>query len=205
MLEAPLPDCVVCDDRGCSHCPNVDKCRRIPLFDKAENLTSTAIVSDEDWETVSHVSWSRTSHGYASSTLGYMHRVIMGLEKGDGLQVDHKNHDTLDNRRENLRVVTHAENHTNRKLHAKSTTGLPGVWKKGNRYRAQTGIGGKTINLSSFKTPKAARKAVLDYQTRNSLTAEPFPQEYFDLLNTVDLQRLILDARAELYRRDRNV
>lgn len=201
-----VPDCVVCDDKGCSHCPNVDKCRRVPLFDKAGNLTSTAIVSDEDFEMVGKFSWYRTSTGYAAtSKSGYMHRMIMGLARGDGLEVDHKNHDTLDNRRENLRVVTHAENHTNRKLHAKSTSGLPGVVKKRNKWAAQTAIGGKTKYLGTFSTPRAARRAVLDYQARNCLTAEPFPQEYFDLLDTVDLQRLILDARAELYRRGRNV
>lgn len=42
-----------------------------------------------------------------------MHRLIMGLVHGDGKVVDHINHDTLDNRRENLRVCTHKENMQN--------------------------------------------------------------------------------------------
>lgn len=44
-----------------------------------------------------------------------MHRFIMGLELGDTRTVDHINHDTLDNRRSNLRIATHAQNCINRK------------------------------------------------------------------------------------------
>lgn len=39
----------------------------------------------------------------------YLHRFIMGCAPGDGLDVDHKNHNPLDNRKENLRICTHAE------------------------------------------------------------------------------------------------
>lgn len=44
-----------------------------------------------------------------------MHRRIMGLEHGDGLEVDHINHDTLDNRRSNLRIVRQIDNQHNRR------------------------------------------------------------------------------------------
>lgn len=42
----------------------------------------------------------------------YLHRFLM--DSPEGLIVDHINHQTLDNRRENLRVVTHSENMKNR-------------------------------------------------------------------------------------------
>jgi len=48
-----------------------------------------------------------------SYTLVLLHRVITGAPKG--YDVDHRNHDTLDNRSSNLRIVTRAENHQNRK------------------------------------------------------------------------------------------
>lgn len=47
----------------------------------------------------------------------YMHRFIMNAPKG--LEVDHINHDGLDNRKSNLRVCTHSENLRNRKEAAK--------------------------------------------------------------------------------------
>lgn len=49
----------------------------------------------------------------------YMHRVIMercsGEEIPKGMEVDHINHNTLDNTRENLRIVTKWENNHNRR------------------------------------------------------------------------------------------
>jgi hypothetical protein len=64
--------------------------------------------------------WGRHKNGYAyrsarSKTPGkkwakiYMHRVVIG-EIPAGLEVDHINLNRLDNRRENLRTCTHAEN-----------------------------------------------------------------------------------------------
>lgn len=41
----------------------------------------------------------------------YLHRVLMQPKKGE--YIDHINHDTLDNRRENLKIVTPSENKRN--------------------------------------------------------------------------------------------
>lgn len=38
----------------------------------------------------------------------YMHRFVMDVESR--FHVDHKNHCTLDNRRENLEIISHVEN-----------------------------------------------------------------------------------------------
>ena len=56
----------------------------------------------------------RYVHSAAGGKTLYLHRLIMGLTPGDGLEVDHLNGNGLDNRRENLRVVTHAQNHQNK-------------------------------------------------------------------------------------------
>lgn len=40
----------------------------------------------------------------------YLHRQLLGIERGDERQVNHINRNSLDNRRENLEVVTRLEN-----------------------------------------------------------------------------------------------
>lgn len=58
---------------------------------------------------------SLSNDGYATHyKVGMIHRWIMDAPKG--LQVDHVNKNRLDNRRSNLRLVTHKENCNNRDL-----------------------------------------------------------------------------------------
>jgi hypothetical protein len=75
-----------------------------------------------------NVTWNRKIQGYygqiakrftgengkRKGTTIMLHRFVMGLEKSK-LQVDHRNHDTLDNRKKNLRVAEQAKNVSNRK------------------------------------------------------------------------------------------
>jgi hypothetical protein len=56
-----------------------------------------------------------------------MHREVMGLGLGDSRAVDHVNRDRLDNRRENLRVTTQAQNAQNQGSRPNSTSKHRGV------------------------------------------------------------------------------
>lgn len=74
--------------------------------------------------------------------------------------VDHINGDPLDNRRSNLRLVTHQQNIRNRGgPQANSSTGLLGVSRKRSKWRAYINVDGKQINLGVFDTPEAASEA----------------------------------------------
>lgn len=64
-----------------------------------------------------------------------IHRIVMGLKKGDGMVVDHINHDKSDNRDENLRICTQKENSYNHKAHKISKSGIVGVHWSENRKR----------------------------------------------------------------------
>lgn len=60
-----------------------------------------------------------------------MSRQILGLDAGDPRMADHINGDTLDNRDENLRVVTASQNAANSKHRKHNTSGHRGVfWHK---------------------------------------------------------------------------
>jgi hypothetical protein len=86
------------------------------------------LIDDEDCPLLSPYSWSATT-GYAvrrvGGTLLSMHRQLM--RTGPGLVVDHINGNPLDNRKENLRVVTQRENCRNRGPSKSNRTGHLGV------------------------------------------------------------------------------
>lgn len=94
----------------------------------------------------------------------YMHREIMGAA-GREQKVDHIDHDTLNNIRANLRVVTHSQNLRNLLgATSKSRTGILGVgWHKQiGKWRAYIGDNAKYVHLGLFDTIEeatAARKA----------------------------------------------
>lgn len=68
----------------------------------------------------------------------YLHRFLLNLERGDQQVVDHINGDQLDNRRENLRIVSIAQNNQNKRRVSKSNSSrFLGVTKRGNKYQAR--------------------------------------------------------------------
>lgn len=90
----------------------------------------------------------------------YMHRELAGLGPGDGLEVDHVNHDTLDNRRSNLRVVTPTANKQYQPARGGSSSYVGVTWDAPRRrWRAQIQIAGRVINLGRFATEREAAAA----------------------------------------------
>lgn len=93
------------------------------------------------------------------------HRLVIGAESDQ--IVDHKNGNTLDNRRLNLRICSHAENMRNRKMHKNNALRVKGVYveigkrAKGPRYVAQIRANGKKVVLGRFDT---AEEASIAYQ-----------------------------------------
>jgi len=84
-----------------------------------------------------------------------LHRIIMNVTNSK-IKVDHIYHNTLDNRKSQLRVITHQENcfNTNAKGYS---------WhKKAQKYRAQICIDGKRKYLGLFNTEEEARGLYLE-------------------------------------------
>jgi hypothetical protein len=128
-----------------------------------------AIVDDSDYELVMPYKWRCQKTVRQSRTLVYavacvkesgvqqtqMQVVLMG--KRDGLFVDHKNQNGLDNRRENLRWATRAQNAYNSGPRICNETGLKGVYRTPfGRYKAAIRINKKLIYLGTFSSPVEA-------------------------------------------------
>lgn len=77
-----------------------------------------------------------------------MHRAVTSCPLG--LLVDHINGDTLDNRRENLRFATAAENGRNRGPNRSNSTGYKGVTLRNGRFVASIMVNRKVIFIGSF-------------------------------------------------------
>lgn len=90
-----------------------------------------------------------------------MHRLILGLLDNDKLQVDHKNHNTLDNTKINLRVATVADNCANRKSKKGTSSNYKGVgwYKPYNKWLARIAKGEYCKNLGYFIDEKDAAMA----------------------------------------------
>ena len=119
------------------------------------------------WKTTTN---RRIKIGYVAGTLldnGYLgvgvnkkrylaHRIIWDMNNPDdvlqhGEEIDHIDHDKLNNRLHNLRKVTKITNHRNKPKNRNNTSGTTGVsyHKNHSRWYAQIMVHGRTIYLSS--------------------------------------------------------
>ncbi|WP_312601115.1 MULTISPECIES: HNH endonuclease [Pseudomonas] len=86
-----------------------------------------------------------------------MHRLIMDAPKG--IEVDHINGDTLDNRKCNLRFADRKQQSRNTGMRRNNTTGYKGVSKHKARYRAYITVDRRQIHLGLYKCPIEASRA----------------------------------------------
>jgi hypothetical protein len=128
-----------------------------------------ALVDDDDFDYINQWGWyakfQKGTHSFYAARnekLGdkqvtvRMHRVIMQTEPG--FVVDHINHNTLDNRKANLRNVTEKQNLMNKVMYKNNTTGVRDVLRHGSGYRARIGVDGKRINGKTRKTVEEAKE-----------------------------------------------
>lgn len=127
-----------------------------------------AAVDDEDAEFAKSRHWWATGRGYAACEVGYLHRLILGLRKGDGKDVDHINRNPLDCRRANLRVVTHAQNMQNA-VRRPGKSGVPGVvWHGPNgKWNARLVHGQKIVLNAYFDDLNEAAEAYREARAKH--------------------------------------
>lgn len=141
--------------------------KKLPLTQGYE-----AIVDDEDYEMLSQWRWKRLvssrGHVYAArtkkesgkSSMLLMHRLIACAPPD--MDVDHKNRDTLDNRRSNLRLCSRSYNNANAKARSdKKNSQYKGVQRNKKRWQARIVKDGVRYLLGTFDTELEAHQAYL--------------------------------------------
>lgn len=124
-------------------------------------------VSLVDLDYVGDWSWNKKDNGYAvraapgdtkcGRTILRMHREIMSRVIGRNLKpselVDHINHDTLDNRRSNLRICTSVQNAHNYEKYGDRTSRYKGVsWNKGKgKWQAEIKFDSSKVYIGRFE------------------------------------------------------
>jgi HNH endonuclease/AP2 domain len=127
-----------------------------------------AMVDDQDHALVSPYTWRAERRGrrfYARADLPdgrvvYMHRLIMTPDPGK--EIDHRNGNGLDNRRENLRQATRQQNNANSRPQARNvTSAYRGVlWHSASRrWMAQIGMNYRKKYLGLFDREEDAARA----------------------------------------------
>ena len=132
-----------------------------------------AIVDRYDYNRLRQYKWrlnrsNRTFYAFCTRSRGpllrpqvlWMHHLV--LPPPDGLLVDHRNHNGLDNRRSNLRLATYSENIQNaRKTISKTSSRYKGVdrVRATGKFRARVVVSGKRLFLGSFDSEIDAAKA----------------------------------------------
>ena len=99
-----------------------------------------------------------------------LHRYIMERHGIISEQYDHINRNTLDNRKENLRVADNRINTANRGLFKNNKSGYTGVRRLGNRYAARITVDGVEMHLGCKDTAEEAYK--LRLYAENAFYAE---------------------------------
>lgn len=139
-----------------------------------------ALVNDKDYDRLNQWKWTyhktvskngevikeravrRVRIGPCKHKILYMHRVITNCP--DGLEVDHKNNNGLDNRRKNLRVCTHAENSKNKRARNYAKSKYKGLYKHVHGgWVARAKVDGITCNIGYYKTEVEAAHAYDDF------------------------------------------
>ena len=138
----------------------------MPARPKEERLQ--ILFDPEDSDLVLGSNWC-LSNKYPSRRRGgkleYLHILIAGVEEGK--EVDHKNGDKLDVRRENLRQVPHVSNCQNANtLRSNNKSGFRGVsWnKRRGKWKASAVINYRQHHVGYFDLPEEADAAARAYR-----------------------------------------
>ncbi len=123
------------------------------IFHKGQRLICS--YDEDDHELVNQYNW-HIADGHARSGSLLMHRLILGVTDTE-LQVDHIDHNKLNNQKSNLRICTRSQSLHNR-VTQKTSSKFKGVRRYKGKYFAQIKHNYKYIYLGIFRSEITAAK-----------------------------------------------
>ena len=134
---------------------------KLDLLGRARDLEQNYfIISTSCLEKILCHNWYLDSNGYPMTYTGRsktLHKNLLGKQQ-KGYVIDHINRNKLDNRLENLRVITARENSYNRTKSTTSNNKYKGVIKRNNKYIASITKDGIRKEIGGFNTEEDAAK-----------------------------------------------
>jgi len=161
-----------------------DVCKII-LYNKDSKQIDTAIIDAEDYDKVKDVKWHKESgRGYPSSwKKGFLHHVIWGKK----VQLDHKDRDKMNARKNNLRLATLKQNAQNKGVQKNNKSGYIGIGYTKTchkKWYAQIYYDGKNRMVGRFHTKEEAARAYDKkcFELRGEFAVLNFPQKKVKLI-----------------------
>lgn len=179
--------CVICGKEYSVHINNKPYCNKHyqsmkrygqPYGKKRENTNSFVVCDDvlkiythngdliyadsEDLNLLKKHSWCISKTGYAVARIGEktikMHRLLMNVIENTEAVVDHKDGNKLNNRKNNLRVCSQAENSRNKRV--RNIYGVSGIRKtECGFYNVRITVNRKGVHIGNFKSLNEAIEA----------------------------------------------
>lgn len=151
-----------------------------------------ALVDADDFALVNQFTWHVDDGGYVRTGKTRLHRFLLCAP--DGVEVDHINHDLLDNRRSNLRLCSRSENQSNKR--PSQGRAFKGVYEHSKSgFEAKLGVRGESVYLGLYRTPEAA--AVAHDIAAKALHGK-FAWLNFPAKETPSLASILKDAASEV-------
>ncbi len=144
----------------------------IPLRRRDGSVRAVALVDEADGALAEHRWHLGDKYVERNATRGgakiRLHREILGLQPGDGREGDHVSGDRLDNRRENLRIVTHAGNSQNVPKRVGCTSRYRGVSWNNHRemWQVVMAINKRQTYLGCFEDEHEAGRVAASYRAQ---------------------------------------
>ena len=147
--------------RAANRNPNRFEIKNDHVVVYANNTGSEFYVDLDDWPKVSQHGWYEGKQGYLLSRidgrLTRLHRLIMNADSD--IQVDHKDRNTSNNRKSNLRFATNAQNQMNKLPGDRNKSGKRGVFWREDRQKWLVRVSHTHIGMySDFDEAVAARE-----------------------------------------------